>query len=371
MKSTTHHVSWSPSEPAGPPSSPSEALSTVSHKAPRDDSSPDFPIVAMLRAPKLWLVPHSTLIPSVTPIPPSPASPLPSWGLEEEGGDITTARAVSLETLSQTTTAAPAEASHGSPAADSRETGEISSIQATKHPSSGPWVSLDSNNVTMSPAPSDAGILGTESGALDLPGSPISGGEATVDKVLATWLPLPSQGLVTGSQSTSLGSHEVTMSVEPTVALEGGTTEGPMKATMELVPNSADATWGSEPKSSISSTHVAVTIPGAQTTPTLISTSSQGHPEPEGQIVAQGSSGPLSGLPSHPWSSLASSMDDVTSVSSGEPTGLWEAPSTLISVSLGLDESDLNVVAGSPGLEAFWEEVASGQEGKFWVLCLS
>ncbi|XP_051025795.1 neurocan core protein [Acomys russatus] len=361
-KSTIHYVPWSPSEPAAPPSSPFEALSAVSHEAPRDDSSPDFPIVAMLRAPKLWLVPHSTLIPSVTPVPPSPASPLPSWGPEEEDGDVTTARPVSLEPPSQTTMATPVKASHGSAAADSREIGEISPIQATKHSSSGPWVSLDSSNVTMNHAPSGAGILGTESGDLDLPGTPTSGGETTVDKVLATWLPLPSQGLNTGSQSTPLGGYGVTVSVEPTVALEGDTTEGPMEAIMELVPSVAAATWGSEPKSSISSTHVAVTRPAAQTTPTLTSASSQGHPEPEGQMVAQGSPGPLSSLPLHPWSSPASSMDEVASVSSGEPTGLWEAPSTLIPVSLGSDESDLNVVAGSPGLEGFWEEVASGQQ---------
>lgn len=50
---------------------------------------------------------------------------------------------------------------------------------------------------------------------------------------------------------------------------------------------------------------------------------------------------------------------------------MWDTPSTLTPVSLGLKESDLNVVAKSPGLEDFWEEVASGQEGKFWILHLS
>ncbi|XP_055474656.1 neurocan core protein isoform X1 [Psammomys obesus] len=357
VKSTTQHLPWSPSEPAVSPSSSSEVLSAVSP----DDSSPDFPIVAMLRAPKLWPPEPSTLVPSVTAIMPSPASPLPSWGLEEENEDIATARPASLG-AGGSTMAVPVEASHRSLAADSRETGGISSTQATELPSSGPWMSMDSSNVTVNSVASDAGITGTESGAWDLPGSPISGGQATVDKVLATWLPLPSQGLDSGSQSTSLEGHGVTMSVEPTVALEGGAIEGPMKATLKLVPSGADATWGSEPKSFISSTHVAVTMPGAQSMPTLTSKSSRGHTQPEDHIVAQGSAGPLISLPSHPWSSLASSMNEVASVSSGEPTSLWDASSTLIPVSLGLDESDLNVVAGSPGLEGFWEEVASGQE---------
>lgn len=375
VKSTIHHLPWSPSVPSLPPSSSAEAPTVVFHEAPPDDTSPDFPFVAMLRAPKLWLLPHSTFVPIVTPILPSPASP--------QDGGVTTAKPVSLgaeglEMLSQTTMDAPVEANHKSPAADSREIGEISSIQATKHPISGQWVSLNSSNVTISPVSSDAGILGTESEVLDISRSTISSGQATVGKVLATWLPLSSQELDTNSQPSLLGDHGVTVSMEPTVALAGGTTKGPLKATMELVPRGVDATWGSEPKSSFSSTHIAVsssmnqgTITGAQGMPTVASTSSEGHPQPQDQTVAQGSPGPHSSLPSFLWSSLASNMDEVASVSSGEPTGLWDTPSTLTSVSLGLKESDLNVVAKSPGLEDFWEEVASGQDGKFWVLHLS
>lgn len=371
VKATIPHLPWLPSEPPAPSSSPSEALSAVSLQASPGDGSPDFPIVAMLRAPKLWLLPHSTLVPNVTPVPLSPASPLPSWGPEEQAVQPVSLGAEDLETPFQTAMTAPAEASHRSPDADSIEIEGISSMRASNHPISGPWASLDSSNVTMNPVPSDAGILRTESGVLDLTGSPTSGGQATVDKVLATWLPLPGKGLDPGSQSTPMEAHGVTMSVEPTVALEGGATEGPMEATMEVVPSTADATWGSEPKSSISSTHMAVTVAGAQGMPTLTSTGSEGHPEPEGQMVAQESLGLLSSLSSHPWSSLASSTDEVASVSSGEPTGLWDTLSTLIPVSMGLDESDLSVVAESPGLEGFWEEVSSGQEGKFWILHLS
>ncbi|CAO2612625.1 Neurocan core protein, partial [Lemmus lemmus] len=344
VKSAIHHL------PSLPPSSPSETSTVVFHEAPPDDTSPDFPFVAMLRAPKLWLLPHSTFVPIVTPILPSPVSP--------QDGDVTPARHVSLgvkglKMLSQTTMDAPLEANHKSPTADSREIGGISSIQATKHPISDQWVSLNSSNVAINAVPSDAGILGTESEVLDISRSPTSSGQATVGKVLATWLPRSSQELDTSSQSSLLGGHGVTVSMEPTVALAGGTTKSPLK-----VPRGADATWGSEPKSSFSSTHVAV----SSSMPTLTSTSAEGHPEPEDQIVAQGSPGPHSGLPSHPWSSLASNMDEVASVSSGEPTGLWDTPSTLTPVSLGLKESDLNVVARSPGLENFWEEVASGQE---------
>lgn len=370
VKSTTHHLPWSPSGPSLPSSSPAEAPTVAFPEAPPDGTSPDFPFVAMLRAPKLWLLPHSTFVPIVTPILPSPASP-------QDRGD-TTARPVSLgaenlEMLSQTTRDAPVEANHKSPAADSREIRGISSIQAPKHPISGQWVSLNSSNVTTNPVSSDAGILGTESEVLDISRSTTSSGQATVGKVLATWLPLSSQEL-----DSLLGDHGVTVSMEPTVALAGGTTKGPLKAIMELVPRGADATWGSEPKSSFSSTHVAVsssmnqgTITGAQDMPTEASTSSEGHPELQDQTVAQGSPGPPSSPPSLLWSSLTSNTDEAALVSSGEPTGMWDTPSTLTPVSLGLKESDLNVVAKSPGLEDFWEEVASGQEGKFWILHLS
>ncbi|CAH6779707.1 Ncan [Phodopus roborovskii] len=369
IKSTIHHLPWSPSEPSVPPSRPSKAPSVVFHEAPPGDISPDFPIVAMLRAPKLWLLPHSTFIPSVIPITPSPASPLPSWHPEQDGA-MTSARPISpgaggLETPPQTTMDAPVEASHKSPAADSREIRGVSSAQATEHPSSGPWESLDSSNVTINPVTSDVGILGTDSGVLDVSGSPTSSGQATV----GTWIPLPSQELDSGSQSSPLGGPGVTVSVKPTMALEGGATEDPMKATVELVPGDADATWGSQSKSSISRIHVTVspsmgqeTMAGAQGVSILTSTSSQDHPEAEDQMVAQGLPGPHTSLPSHPWSSLASSMDEVASISSGEPNGLWDTPSTLIPMSLGLDESGLNVVPGSPELKGFWEEMASGQE---------
>ncbi|XP_057608550.1 neurocan core protein isoform X2 [Chionomys nivalis] len=366
VKSTTRHLPWSPSGPFLPPSSPAEAPTVAFPEAPPDGTSPDSPFVAMLRAPKLWLLPHSTFVPIVTPVLPSPASP--------QDGDDTIARPVSLgaedlKMLSQTTMDAPVEANHKSPAADSREIRGINSIQAPKHPISGQWMSLNSSNVTTNPVSSDAGILGTESEVLDVSRSLTSRGQATVGKVLATWLPLSSEELNSSSQPSLLGDHGVTVSMEPTVALAGGTTKGPLKATIELVPRGADATWGSEPKSSFSSTHVAVsssmnqgTITGAQGMPTETSTSSEGHPEQQDQTVAQGSPGPPSSLPSLPWSSLTSNMDEAASVSSGEPTGLWDTPSTLTPVSLGLKESDLNVVAKSPGLEDFWEEVASGQE---------
>ncbi|KAL1773078.1 neurocan core protein [Sigmodon hispidus] len=363
VKSTIRHLPWSPLELSVPPSRASEDPDVSRGVSPPPvDTSPDLPIVAMLRAPKLWLLPHSTFVPNVTPVPPSPASLLPSWHPEEQGEPISLG-AEGLETPSQTTMDASVEASHKSPTVESREIEEISSIQAMEDTRSGPWASLDSSNVTVNPVPSDAGILGTESGVLNISGSPTSSGEATMGNVLATWLPVPSQRLETSSQSSPLVGQAVTVSVEPTEALEGGATED------MLVPRGADATWESEPKSSISRTYVAVSLSmdqgnmaGAQGVPTPASTNSQDHPEPEDQMVAQGSPEPYSSLPSHPWSSLASSMDEMASVSSGEPTGLWDTPSTMIPMSLGLDESDLNVVAGSPGLKDFWEEMASGQE---------
>lgn len=106
---------------------------------------------------------------------------------------------------------------------------------------------------------------------------------------------------------------------------------------------------------------------GVLATPTMASSSSQAHPEPEGQMVTQGTLGALapphegsppweSALPA--WTPMAASTDEPVSVSSGEPTVRWDSPSTLPPAPQVLDEFEVEVLAGSAGVE----EAASGEE---------
>lgn len=104
---------------------------------------------------------------------------------------------------------------------------------------------------------------------------------------------------------------------------------------------------------------------------TVASSSSQPHPELEGQTVTPGTLGTLApshdsspqGEPVFPsWTPTAVSVDKPASVSSGEPTVPGDSPSTPPPASLGPEEFELEVLAGSPGVEGFWEEAASGEE---------
>uniref|UniRef100_A0A8C6WCT2 Neurocan core protein n=1 Tax=Nannospalax galili TaxID=1026970 RepID=A0A8C6WCT2_NANGA len=338
VKPAMHGLPWSLSEPAVTISSLSEPPSTVPWEASPDNASPDFPIVAMLRAPKLWLLLHSTSVPT------------DSRGLEGQGREATPATLSSLEVRgpmasSQTTTDTQVGASPKSPAPESGEMREIGPAQARENPDSGPWVSADSGSMTVDPVPSDPGILGMESGVLDATESSMSSRQATVDETLGTWPSMPRPGLDTRPLSTPWGGPGVTLYMETPTASEGGVTKGPTNTTVEVAPSGAGAFWGSGPQSSVSSTHAVV---DRSVVPSL------------GQMVAQGTLVPSASWP--PWTTPASTMDEVASVSSGEPTTLWDAHSTLLPISLGSEEAELEVVAGSPDLEGFWEEVASGQE---------
>ncbi|XP_077834625.1 neurocan core protein isoform X6 [Macaca mulatta] len=104
---------------------------------------------------------------------------------------------------------------------------------------------------------------------------------------------------------------------------------------------------------------------------TLASSSSQSHPEPEDQVETQGTSGtsapphqssPLGKPAVPPGTPTAASVGESALVSSGEPTVPWDPSSTLLPVTLGIEDFKLEVLAGSPGVESFWEEVASGEE---------
>lgn len=88
-------------------------------------------------------------------------------------------------------------------------------------------------------------------------------------------------------------------------------------------------------------------------------------------MVTQGTLGTLapplegspSGEPAFPrWTPTAASMDERISVSSGEPTVPWDSLSTPMPASLGPEEFELEVLGGSPGMESFWPEAASGEE---------
>ncbi|XP_048954029.1 neurocan core protein isoform X5 [Canis lupus dingo] len=63
-----------------------------------------------------------------------------------------------------------------------------------------------------------------------------------------------------------------------------------------------------------------------------------------------------------PWAVLTNEVDMPEAVSSGEPTMPGDTPSTHPPASLDPEEFELEVLAGSPDVEGFWEETASGEE---------
>nr|XP_045016961.1 neurocan core protein isoform X2 [Jaculus jaculus] len=402
MMPATHNLPWPSLEPTVPASNPLEGHSTVPWEASPGVTSPDFPIVAMLRAPKLWLLPHSTSVPeadgdeghveAVTPALPAPANPFPSWGPAGWNGELTATMLNSLRSgsplaPSQAAMDVPSGASPDFPAADSRDIKGTRLPHTPDHLSSSSWLSMD-ENMTINLVPSDApvgsmnvpDIPGTESGFLDAAESPSSGWQATVDEVPDTGSSLHIRELDTRTTSVPSESLGVIMSEEPQVASEGSATKDPMGVTVELAPSDAGTILGLGSQDSTSRTQLAMgsnvvtsltsmdwgTNSEAQNTPTL-TFSSQGHPEPEGQGTPGPSAPPSQGSPPRkpalpPWTTTAASIDEAASVSSGEPVEPWDTPSTLLPVPLGSEEPELQVLVGSPGLEGFWEEVASGQE---------
>lgn len=367
-------------------------------------TSPDLPMMAMLRGPKEWMLPHPTPISTeanrveahgeATPTPPpSPAAETKVYSLP-----------LSLTPTGQGGEAMPTTPE--SPGADFRETGETSPAQVNKaeHSSSSPWPSVN-RNVAVGFVPTETateptglrGISGSESGVLDTAESPTSGLQATVDEVQDPWPSVYSKGLGASSPSAPLGSPgvflvpKVTPSLEPWVATDEGPTVNPMDSTVTLAPSDASGIWepGSqvfeEAESTTLSPQVAldtsIVTPlttleqgdkvGVPAMSTLGSSSSQPHPEPEDQVETQGTSG--ASVPPHqssplgkpavpPGTPTAASVGESASVSSGEPTVPWDPSSTLLPVTLGIEDFELEVLAGSPGVESFWEEVASGEE---------
>ncbi|XP_039083910.1 neurocan core protein [Hyaena hyaena] len=428
--------SWSPSEVPALKPNPSEGPSTAPWEVSPMAASPDFPVMAMLRAPKLWLHPHPTPLPTqangikghseaVASAPPSPASeteavpqdpihpemhslPLSSGpagqGREATPPTVSGHRAGSATAPLQTPTAT--QASPNSPRADFGDIAGTSPTEPSKaeHPRSSPQASVD-RNVAEEFTPTETAteptgvrdISESESGVFSTTESPTFGSQATTDKAQSTWPSLHSEGLESHPPSAPSGvprlflTPGVTPSLEPWATLNGEATVGPTDSTATLAPSDAGGIWepgshvaeGAEsptvtPQVAVDSSMVMTLMSlhqgdkiGVLAMSTMASSSSQSHPEPEGQMVTQGTLGALAtshdGSPPGepvfpPWTPTTASMDKPVSVSSGEPTVPGDSPSTPLLASLGPEEFELEVLSGSPGVEGFWEEAASGEE---------
>ncbi|XP_069350449.1 neurocan core protein [Eulemur rufifrons] len=407
MRPANPELPWSPSQATVPAPSSSEGPSSAPWEVSPIGTSPDLPIMAMLRAPKEWLLSHPTVISTeangvegrgeaVATALLSPAtetevySPPPSLGLTGQAGEAAT------DTR--------AGASSDGPREDFGEIRETSPTQPPKaeHPRSSPWASVDSTVMADSASTETAtepmgvrGISGSESGVFNTAESPTPSSQATVDEVQRPWPSPYSTGLDASPLSAPSGGPGVlsvpgvTLSLEPWAATDERATVGPKESTATVDPSDAGGIW--EPGSHVSEgdesptlapqvaldTSTAMSLTsldqgdkvGVLATSTLASSSSQPLLElwPEGQAEAQGTLGtsalPHQGSPPGKlglplWAPTAASVDEAASVSSGEPTAPWDSTGTLLPLSLGTEEFALEVLTGSP----FWEEAASGEE---------
>uniref|UniRef100_A0A8D1RNJ2 Neurocan n=1 Tax=Sus scrofa TaxID=9823 RepID=A0A8D1RNJ2_PIG len=423
------YLPWSPSEATALVPNPLKGPSTDPWEASPMVISPDLPVMAMLRAPKLWLLSHPTSLPTKAsgvkghsedmatalsspasetqdPIYPEVYSLPFSSSLIGQGGEATSPtlssyRARSPTAPSQTAMDSRAGASPNTPGADF---GKIEGTSPTGHSRSSPHASVDGNvvaNFTSTETATELmgarGFSGSESGVFNTADSPTSSLQATMGGMQVTWPSLHNEGLDPRSPSAPLGGPGVSLrptitpSLEAWAATDGGAAVGPMDSTATLDASDAGDLWepGShvveEAESPTLSPQVAVDTRvvtslmsqdlgdnvGVLATSTMASSGFQSHPEPEGQMVTQGTLGTLapplegspSGEPAFPrWTPTAASMDERISVSSGEPTVPWDSLSTPMPASLGPEEFELEVLGGSPGMESFWPEAASGEE---------
>uniref|UniRef100_A0A2K6F0U9 Neurocan core protein n=1 Tax=Propithecus coquereli TaxID=379532 RepID=A0A2K6F0U9_PROCO len=401
MRPANAVLPWSPSEATVP--GPSPAPWEVSPIG----TSPELPIMAMLRAPKEWLLPHPTPISTE------------AKGVEGHGEAMATAL---LSPTTETKVYSPPPSSDvtgqggvvrmGSPTAPFSDApredfGEIRETSPTQppnagHPRSSPWASVDRTVMTGFASTEAAteptgirGILGSESWVFSTAESLTPSSRATVDQVESP-RPSPYSKVLDASPSSApsegpgvLSVPGVTLSLEPWAATDEGATMGPKESTATVDPSDAGGIW--EPGSHVSEGDKSPTLApqvavdtsrvmslmsldqvdkvGVLGMSTLASSSS--HPllelRPEGQAEAQGTLG-ASALPHQgstlgkpdlpPWTPTVASVDEAASVSSGEPTALWDSTGTLLPLSLGAEEFALEVLTGSP----FWEEAASGEE---------
>ncbi|KAM9104208.1 neurocan core protein [Megaptera novaeangliae] len=438
VRPATPDLPWSSSEATALAPNPLKGPSTARWEASPTVISPDLPVMAMFRAPKLWLLSHPTPLPTdgsevkgyseaMAAAPPSPASEIEaspqdpihpevyslpaSLGLTGQGGEATSP---TLSSHGEGGPTAPLQAATDTQAgagpnsfrADFGKIGGTSptGLSKAEHPRSSPQASVD-GNVVAAVTPTETatepmgarGILGSESGVFNTAETPTSSLQANMDEAQGMWPSLHSEGLDPHSPSVLLGvpgvslMPKVTPYLEPSAATDGGATVGPMDSMATLDTSDAGGNW--EPGSHVvegdesptlspqvaMDTSVVMSLMsldlgdkiGVQAVSTMASSSSQPHPEPEGQMVTQGTlrglEPPHEGSPSGepalpPWTPTAASEDKPISVSSGEPIVPWDSPSTLLPASLGPEEFELEVLAGSPGVESFWEEAASGEE---------
>ncbi|KAM5237967.1 neurocan core protein [Ctenodactylus gundi] len=379
--------------------------------------SPDLPIVAMLRAPKLRLLLPSVVVPTeatrakgddwaVTSAssPAASESRLP-YSLSSrptDPGRVTLAMTLSShgDRSPPVPSQAPVEihtgASSHSPGADFGEIGGMSSPESGKAeaPTSTPRASVGENEtaefVPTESATESVGILsasGSGSGVLDMVESFTSGSQATVgDEVSDTWSSPGPPSAPSGTPGVFVVTG-VTLGLEPRVVTHGGATASPTDPTDMLVPTDGADVWESGSLEARGA-HGPTLGPQVATDTSVITSPTSLHqrtelgvsatfipglsqPTPEGHTVAQETLGPSTPHPQHsppgkpelhPWTATAAGTLEAAPVSSGEPTVLWDSPSTLLPVSLGTEESELEVLAGGPGMEGFWKEAASGEE---------
>ncbi|KAM7143464.1 neurocan core protein isoform 7-T7 [Molossus nigricans] len=257
---------WSPSEATALAPSPSEDPSSASWEASPKVTSLDLPVMAMLRAPKVWLLPHPTphltqtngvmghseamvdAPPSLAsetqaglqdPIHPEVYSLPPSLGLTGQGREATFLsfsdhREGSPTASSQVATDTQAGASPNSPRADFGETGGTSPTELSKaeHLRSSPQASVDGNVAadftSIETATEPMGgreISGSEPGVFNTAESPTHGSQATLEEAQGMWPSLHIEELDPRSPSASSGDPGVSLSLEPWAATdEGGST---------------------------------------------------------------------------------------------------------------------------------------------------
>ncbi|XP_045719790.2 neurocan core protein [Mirounga angustirostris] len=418
VRPATPDLPLSPSEATVLAPSPSEGPSTASWEVSPMVSSPDLPLMAMLRAPKLWLQPHPTSLPtqadSVTGHseamaagPPSPASETEAVPQDPIHLEVHSLSLSSVPTgQGREATSPTVGTSPHHPRANFGETGGTSPTGLSKAelPRSSPQASVD-KSVAEDFTPTETAteptgvrdISESGSGVVSTAESSSSSSQATVDEAQGTWPSLHSEGLDSRPPSAPSGGPRVllipgvTPSSEPWAAINGEAMLGPTDSTATLDASDAGGIWehgshgveGTEsptlsPQVAVDSSMAMSLLSleqgdkvGVLAMSTVASSSSQPHPEPEGQTVTPGTLGALA--PSHDsspqkepvfpsWTPTAVSVDKPASVSSGEPTVPGDSPSTPPPASLGLEEFELEVLAGSPGVEGFWEEAASGEE---------
>uniref|UniRef100_A0A8C6B1I9 Neurocan core protein n=1 Tax=Monodon monoceros TaxID=40151 RepID=A0A8C6B1I9_MONMO len=342
VRPATPDLPWSSSEATALAPNPLKGPSTARWEASPTVISPDLPVMAMLRGPKLWLLSHPT--------------PLPTDASEVKGYS----EAMAAAPPSPAATDTQAGAGPNSFRADFGKTGGTSptGLSKAEPPRSNPQASVD-GNVVAAVTPTETatepmvarGVLGSESAVFNTAETPTSSLQANMDEAQGMWLSLHSKGLDPHSPSVPLGVPrvslmlKVTPRLEPSAATDGGATVAPMNSVVTLDTSGAGGNW--EPGS-----HVV----GVLAMSTMASSNSQPHPEPEGQMVTQGTLRGEPALP--PWTPTAASKDKPISVSSGEPIVPWDSPSTVLPASLGPEEFELEVLAGSPGVESFWAEAA-------------